>query len=458
MKRFWVAVLGIGMLGVSAEADLTRFPLCTAGGVQDYPAIDGPIVVWQDERSGMLNQDIYGFHFSESHELVICTAPQEQSAPSVSGPIVVWQDMRSGNYDIWGFDLRTHQEFAICTNIAAQRNPRLSGSIVIWQDYRAGNWDVYGYNLETGTEFVISNGAAFEGYPVIDGPWVVWVDLRNGGNWDLYAKNLQTWQETAVCTQSAAQFYPSVSGEVVVWQDERNKDTTGVNVYARRLPDGPEFVVCEAVGDQILPVIQGSMIVWEDYRNGTANSDIYACNLATEAFLVVDTRPGHQLRPTVWGNRIVWRSGDDLFYADVPVPTVLTLLSPNGGEMFLAGTETSIHWQTEGASPDYIQIVYSADNGITWNLITPGVPNTGLYLWRPLPDLDSSACFIRISDSADPLKTDITDAAFTIFRCERSLTADLDGDCFVGLSDFSLMASQWLRCGNPYDPQWCLEQ
>lgn len=333
----------------------------------------------------------------------------------------------------------------------------MSGSIVVWQDNRAGNWDVYGYDLDTATEFVISSGSAFEGYPAIDWPWVVWVDLRNGGNWDIYAKNLQTGSEVLVCTHSAIQFRPAVSGGVVVWEDERNKNITGKDLYARALPDGEEFVVCQENGEQLLPAIQGAMIVWEDYRNGLSNSDIYAYNLTTQAFLAVDTQTANQVRPSVWGNRIVWRSGDNLFYADVPVPTVLTILSPNGGEMFLAGTAAEISWQTEGPSPDYIKILYSVDNKTTWNLLTNGVPNTGSFLWEPLPNLDSRQCFVRISDPADPSKTDTTDAAFTIFQCQATLTADLNGDCFVDLSDFFVWTNQWLQCGNPYDPQWCLE-
>lgn len=446
----------VGLFSCAAmAADLAKMPLCTAPGIQENPAIDGDIVVWQDERDSIANKNIYGCSFSEPNELVICTKMGDQTLPSVSGSIVVWQDERNDSGDIYGFDLSTRQEFVICQHSGLQINPRISGSIVVWQDNRAGNYDIYGYDLNTKEEFVISNGSAFEGYPAIDWPWVVWLDLRNGGNRDIYAKNLQTGEEIAVCTNPANQSHPAVSRGIVIWEDERNKSISGFDLYGRQLPDGVEFVVCNQTGDQLLPSIDGSLVVWEDQRNGISNPDIYAYDLATGILLVVDTTISPGYRPVVSNNRIVWRSGNDLYYADVVAPTVLTILQPNGGEMLLAGSAADILWQTEGPSPDYIKIGYSADNGQTWTMITPGVLNTGVFHWEPLPDLDSTQCLVRILDPADSSKTDKSDAVFTIFQCDGALTADLNGDCFVNLGDFSVLATQWLQCGNPYDSQWC---
>jgi len=447
----WVGLFGC----VAMATDLTKIPLCTAPGVQQNPAIDGNIVVWEDERGSSANKDIYGYSFSEPNELVICTKPGDQMLPSVSGSIVVWQDKRNDGGDIYGFDLRSREELVICEHSGLQINPRISGSIVVWQDNRAGNYDIYGYNLDSEEEFVISNGPAFEGYPAIDQPWVVWLDARNSGNQDIYAKNLQTQEEIAICTDPANQSRPAVSRGMVVWQDERNKSTSGFDLYGRQLPDGVEFVVCDQMGDQILPSIGGSMVVWEDRQKVPLNPDVYARDLETGILLAVDTDISAAKCPVVLNNRIVWQSNSDLFYADVVAPTVLTILQPNGGEMLLAGSAVDILWQTEGTPPEYIRIVYSADNGQTWTMITPGVPNTGVFHWEPLPDLDSTQCLVRIFDPADPLKTDKSDALFTVFPCDGALTADLNGDCFVNLGDFSVLATQWLQCGNPYDSQWC---
>ena len=66
-------------------------------------------------------------------------------------------------------------------------------------------------------------------------------------------------------------------------------------------------------------------------------------------------------------------------------------------------------------------------------------------------------CLIEISDAASPLTKDTSEDEFTIFQCASALTADLTGDCLVDLEDLSFLMNQWLRCGNPYDPQWCFQ-
>lgn len=443
------------LLGSMAKSDLTRFPLCTESGTQENPAMSGSVAVWADQRNGTENSNIYAYLFSEPNELAVCTAAGNQVAPALSGPFIVWQDYRSGGSDIYGYDLLIRDEFSICLDGSSQQNPDISDTVVVWQDNRYGNQDILGYDLDSETDIQVCTNTSAQYYPAIDWPWVVWVDTRNSGNLDIYAKNLQTGIEYPICTNAAVQYNPDVSGGLAVWQDERNKTTQGTDIYARQLPDGEEFLLCGAADEQMFPAIDGSLIAWQDRRNGTY--DIYAYDLNTQSLAAVNTESGDQKQAAVCGNRILWSNGDDVYYADMPVPTVLTVLVPNGGEMVLADSSMEILWQTEGPSPDYIRIVYSADGGQTWDFVNAAAANTGQYLWEPLPDADSANCLIRISDAADPLVTDTSDAEFTIFRCDPSLTADLNGDCLVDLGDFSDFANQWLQCGNSYDPQWCFQ-
>jgi hypothetical protein len=41
---------------------------------------------------------------------------------------------------------------------------------------------------------------------------------------------------------------------------------------------------------------------------------------------------------------------------------------------------------------------------------------------------------------------------FQAVECADWLTADLNSDCFVDFTDFSIFANQWLKCGDPCDP------
>lgn len=72
----------------------------------------------------------------------------------------------------------------------------------------------------------------------------------------------------------------------------------------------------------------------------------------------------------------------------------LKIIKPNGGEKYVAGSDSLIIW--EGiSSMDTVQIDYSIDNGVSWKLITTKA--TGLqYLWKNIPLPQSNTCKIRV--------------------------------------------------------------
>ncbi len=129
------------------------------------------------------------------------------------------------------------------------------------------------------------------------------------------------------------------------------------------------------------------------------------------------------------------------------------MLFPNGGENLVANSIQTLQWKTtDGADIDYVLLEYSLDNGDTWSDIDI-TANTGSYDWV-VPTADSNQCLVRISDLFDPvLGSDVSDAIFTVFRCERILLGDVNGDCYVNLKDLALLAENYLSCGNPFDPQ-----
>jgi VWFA-related protein len=75
--------------------------------------------------------------------------------------------------------------------------------------------------------------------------------------------------------------------------------------------------------------------------------------------------------------------------------TTLKLTHPNGGEKFIAGSDSIIKW-TGVLSSDKIKLEYSFDGGASWNLITEEA--TGLeYVWNDIPLPTSSECLVRIN-------------------------------------------------------------
>jgi len=73
----------------------------------------------------------------------------------------------------------------------------------------------------------------------------------------------------------------------------------------------------------------------------------------------------------------------------------VVIISPNGGEIWNAGTIQDIIWETDKQN-GLVQIDYSINNGLDWIIITSSTENDGNYEWE-IPDNISSECLIRIN-------------------------------------------------------------
>ena len=78
----------------------------------------------------------------------------------------------------------------------------------------------------------------------------------------------------------------------------------------------------------------------------------------------------------------------------MPKLPTLKITHPNGGEVFMAASDTVITW--EGIPlDDLVKLEYSTDAGQTWTTITDTASNWR-YVWH-LPDVESDKCLIRAS-------------------------------------------------------------
>ena len=104
--------------------------------------------------------------------------------------------------------------------------------------------------------------------------------------------------------------------------------------------------------------------------------------------------------------------------------------SPNGGEVWHAGSTHDIAWTTTG-SVSNVKLEYSTDGGTSWTTIIASTPDTmpktgtrtegedaakpmvHAYAWT-LPAAASTTCRVKISDAADGTPFDTSNANFTI--------------------------------------------
>ncbi|OGL72027.1 hypothetical protein A3C17_04550 [Candidatus Uhrbacteria bacterium RIFCSPHIGHO2_02_FULL_53_13] len=94
----------------------------------------------------------------------------------------------------------------------------------------------------------------------------------------------------------------------------------------------------------------------------------------------------------------------------------ITLVSPNGGGTYTAGSSTPIAWTQRGRI-DMVNVAYSLDNGATWTILASGIRNLGSYLWT-LPDIVADRVRIRVqgTDLASVYTEDSSDSAFSIVK------------------------------------------
>ncbi|NRD45564.1 lamin tail domain-containing protein [Corallococcus exiguus] len=136
--------------------------------------------------------------------------------------------------------------------------------------------------------------------------------------------------------------------------------------------------------------------------------------------LVVDTRvysPLSDISPALSGDS--GASGmqhmgvikDFLIPGDGATSSSVTVLSPNGGESWTAGSARTITWSASGVSN--VKVEYSL-NGSTWTTITSSTgASSGSVAWT-VPSSASTTAWVRVSDASNATVTDLSNAAFTI--------------------------------------------
>lgn len=108
-----------------------------------------------------------------------------------------------------------------------------------------------------------------------------------------------------------------------------------------------------------------------------------------------------------------------VFSIDVPVldfvpdPMVM-VTSPNGGELWGAGSDQMITWDSEYLAGNVV-IEYSTDNFVSdVNLITDSAPNNGSYEWEDIVVPYTDMLKVRVSSAANMSISDMSDAEFSI--------------------------------------------
>lgn len=376
---------------VPSSRALTRgkeIPICTASGYQQYPAIYGDKIVWQDKRNG--NWDIYMYDLSTKKETQITNEPHNQIYPAIYGDKIVWQDNRNGNADIYMYDLSTGQERQITTHPSSQEYPAIYGDKIVYIDFRINGYpDIFMYDLSTGQEVPICTDSADQLRPAIYENKIVWQDERNNPDThysDIYMYDLSTKKETQITTYRYYDVTPAIYGNKIVWW--RYADPGGDSrIMIYDISTGQETEIPDSKYRASWPAIYENKIVWQAYLDShQPYTDIYMYDISTGETVVVCSAPGNQERPKIYGDRIVWqdyRNGNwDIYMYDLAADTTPPTTPQNLTATVVGLGEIDLQWDAStdsGGSGLAGYEVMRRESGGTFSRIARVDANTTTY-------------------------------------------------------------------------------
>jgi hypothetical protein len=294
------------------------------------------IIVWEDYRSGS-SYDIYAQKIDGSgtkawthNGVVISDATDDQENPQLvsdgaGGAIIVWQDERYGMHDedifaqridVNGDTVWQANGVSISNAPDDQTDPQIvsdgsGGAIITWESWDDSTGvDVYAQRINSlGSVQWTANGvpvcrdtnSQYELQITSDGSGgaiITWEDRRNAGQYDIYTQRIDSsgnvyWPNNgvAICSTAGTQYQPQITsdsfgGAIIAWRDERWGPSDS-EIYAQRIDANGNFLwttnglpICSAANNQGEPQLinddpGGAIITWMDARIGH-KIDIYA--------------------------------------------------------------------------------------------------------------------------------------------------------------------------------------
>jgi hypothetical protein len=428
-------------IAYAQRLDATGAPLWAANGVSVSDVrggfaisddVGGALFAWNDAR--FLSEDIFvqridgsGANLYTPGGLLVCRAPLSQLLSSIvsdgaGGMLMIWEDTRDLVY--W-YDVHLYMQHVTS-----------AGTI-------AAGWPSTGLRVGRAPYFQITPQMVSDG---AGGAVIAWCDYRTGVDDDIYAQRI-TYQGAPaagwpvagipICTAPGHQTSPSLvadgtGGAIVAWNDARG----GGDIYAQRIgPDGTLGCPTVATTFELNPntLNLGSMGHWVtatiEPEPPASPADIDVASVRLNGGVPVDAsaptsvgdvdhdgRPDLTLKFDRAAVEVTVEEGD-------AVPVTVTgaigtgcfeatdlirvrrghVLAPIAGSVLQGGSTTEVRWETPaGLQIQSVAVLFSSDDGATWNLVAQDLANTGSYLWTvPSAGADQARIAVVLVESAD---------------------------------------------------------
>ncbi|MEM6684157.1 MAG: S8 family serine peptidase [Bacteroidota bacterium] len=154
------------------------------------------------------------------------------------------------------------------------------------------------------------------------------------------------------------------------------------------------------------------------------------------------------------------------------ITDALTLTYPIGGEKLVTGTQTRIHWDSNGLSGNNT-LELSQDNGVSWSILAVVPSSSTNYTWNVPSNLVSGECLVRISNGSFTSQSTTFSVARRISNvtisqiCPDGVTLSWTGIPGVSMYDVYLLGDRYMEYAgssttttatipvpNPLEPVW----
>lgn len=190
---------------------------------------------------------------------------------------------------------------------------------------------------------------------------------------------------------------------------------------------------CFGLGQKLYVTSQDAHRIFELDKNGnyrvflgdgtaaTTNGLLSVAQTSTPVSISVDSKGSIYFNEFYTGN-----------VRKVTIPrndTSIVVVSPNGGEVWATGSNHIINWTSNNISN--VKIQYSIDNGQLWNTIVASYPaDSNTYNWT-IPNSSSQECLVKITNTADTTRFDVSDTLFTIAKPIVNITSPNGGEVWA---------------------------
>lgn len=396
----------------------------TVGSANDYKpsmATDSTgraWTVWTSERY-QENRNIYVKNYNEAsghwenlHR--ITGNPSQDQDPKIcvdgDGTVwVAWTTWRNGNSDVYeshynGSTWSSPQ--AISTDDNRDEHCALAvdqdGYVwCIWQSDRTGDWEILAKYYKDG-EWQglsnISNSTFMDILPdaTLDDSGNVWVLFQTdrNGNWDIYASKIFSdlvSPQVTVVAPNGGEVWNIGETDTIRWiaSDNYTVDTVSIFYSTNNGSD------------------------WIEIAHGEPNDSIFEW--------LIPVTPSIECLVRVVAFDAFPNSGEDesdsLFSIVDGTPPDITVIIPNGGEVWFWNEVHTIEWNSQdNIGVDSLDIHLSLDGGATYPILITHIDgNDSLYDWT-IPETTSYECLVRVTgyDVGGNVSFDESDSLFTI--------------------------------------------